>query len=172
MIIGLTGKARSGKDTIADIITKLYGYEHYWFSKPMKEACRTIFGWNDAHLYGDLKEVVDERYGTSPRHALQTLGTEWGRGHIRESIWLDVARSHIEKGNVVVSDVRFDNEAELIKELGGIVIQVERGDAPDVLDHASEKGVHFHLVDYLVQNDGTISELEDKVCDILDSVSS
>ena len=63
MIIGLTGKARSGKDTVAAHLQEAYKSHHYWFSKPMKDACRSMFGWGDEHLYGELKEEVDQRYG-------------------------------------------------------------------------------------------------------------
>jgi hypothetical protein len=88
MLIGLTGKARSGKDTVAGYLNNKHMFSHYWFSKPMKDACRTIFGWDDRHLYGDLKEVVDPVYGISPRVALQTLGTERGRNCINQDLWL------------------------------------------------------------------------------------
>lgn len=158
MIIGLTGKARSGKDTAAIHLEK-NGFEHYWFSKPMKEACRAIFGWTDAHLYGDLKETVDERYGVSPRVALQTLGTEWGRGCISESLWVDIAKVKMQTASkIVISDCRFDNEAEIIRSLGGTIVEIVRDDAQEVNSHASESGISKDLVNFTIENNGTIEQ--------------
>ena len=73
-----------GKDSTADIIVSHFGYRKHSLADVMKEACRVIFGWTDKHLYGELKEVIDPRYGISPRHALQTLGTEWGQYKLSE----------------------------------------------------------------------------------------
>lgn len=160
MIIALTGKARSGKDTVAEHLHIVHGFHHYWFSKPMKDACRHIFGWDDRHLYGELKETVDSHYGVSPRVALQTLGTEWGRDIINTDMWILRAKAEIVKhDNIVISDCRFDNEAEAIKEMGGYVVRVARDDAQQVAAHASESGVANGLVDFTIDNNGSLTDL-------------
>lgn len=160
MIIGLTGKARSGKDTVAEHLHEAYKFHHYWFSKPMKEAAASIFGWSDAHLYGDLKEEIDTRYGVSPRVALQTLGTEWGRNTINSDLWILRAQKEMEQHtNIVISDCRFDNEAEAIIAAGGIVIEISRDNANQVAAHSSESGISPHLVNYHIENNGTLPEL-------------
>lgn len=167
MIIGLTGKARSGKDTVAEHLRIAYGFNHYWFSKPMKEACKAIFGWTDEHLYGDLKEVVDPNYVVSPRVALQTLGTEWGRS-INSDLWILRAKKEMEQDqNLVISDCRFDNEAKAIREKGGIIIRVEREGIQSVADHSSENGISEILVSLVIKNDGTLQDLYKKVDNLL-----
>jgi hypothetical protein len=160
MIIGLTGKARSGKDTVAEHLNIAHGFHHYWFSKPMKDAMRVIFGWNDDHLYGDLKETVDKFYGVSPRVALQTLGTEWGRGCINKDIWINRAKHEINQHqNIVISDCRFDNEAALIRKQGGLVIRVVRDEAATVAAHISESGISPELISFDIQNNGSLTDL-------------
>ena len=160
MIIGLTGKARSGKDTVAEHLALAHGFHHYWFSKPMKEACRSMFGWDDAHLYGDLKEVVDPRFGISPRVALQTLGTEWGRNTINSDLWILRAQKEMEQHDcIVISDCRFDNEAEAVLSAGGIVIEVSRADINEVAAHSSENGISSNLVTFRIDNSGTLQDL-------------
>lgn len=163
MIIGLTGKARSGKDTAAAQLVK-GGFEHYWFSKPMKDACRSIFGWSDDELYGDLKEVVDKRFGISPRVALQTLGTEWGRDCINKDLWINIAKLKMQASeNIVISDCRFDNEAEAILSMGGVVVEIVRGDAINVNAHSSEAGISKSLVSFVIENNGTIEDFNNVV---------
>lgn len=160
MIIGLTGKARSGKDTVAEHLKEAYKFHHYWFSKPMKDACRSIFGWDDAHLYGELKELNDERYEVSPRVALQTLGTEWGRNTINSDLWILRAQKEMEQHkNIVISDCRFDNEAEAIIEAGGIVIEISRESANEVAAHSSENGISSKLINFHIENNGTLTDL-------------
>ncbi|MAI64810.1 MAG: deoxynucleotide monophosphate kinase [Alteromonas sp.] len=160
MIIGLTGKARSGKDTVAAHLQEAYKFHHYWFSKPMKDACRSMFGWGDEHLYGELKEEVDQRYGISPRVALQTLGTEWGRNTINSDLWILRAQKEIEQHeNIVISDCRFDNEAAAVISSGGIVIEIVRQDINQVAAHSSESGISSSLINYQIENNGTLPEL-------------
>lgn len=164
MIIGLTGKARSGKDTVAEHLAVSHGFHHYWFSKPMKEAAAIIFGWGDEHLYGDLKEETDPRYGVSPRVVLQTLGTEWGRNAINSDLWILRAQKEMEQHDcIVVSDCRFDNEAVAIINAGGIVIEVSREGAEQVAAHSSERGISSHLISFHLENNGTLTDLYKKV---------
>lgn len=168
MIIGLTGKARSGKDTVAAHLAEAYKFHHYWFSKPMKEACRSIFGWDDRHLYGELKEDVDPRYGVSPRVALQTLGTEWGRNTINSDLWILRAQKEMEQHeNIVISDCRFDNEAEAVISQGGIVIEVSRDGIDSVAEHSSESGISAKLINYRIDNNGSLTDLYREVDNFL-----
>jgi hypothetical protein len=160
MIIGLTGKARSGKDTVAEHLNIAHGFNHYWYSKPMKDALRAVFGWDDEHLYGELKEVIDVNYGVSPRVALQTLGTEWGRDCINKDIWINRAKSEMSKHeNLVISDCRLNNEAQAILDMGGYIIQVVRSDAKEVAAHSSESGISPELISFNIENNGTLQDL-------------
>lgn len=160
MLIGLAGLAGSGKDTVAEHLKQ----PTYAFAQPMKEACRIMFGWSDRHLHGDLKEKIDMTYGISPRQAFQTLGTEWGRELINPKLWLIIAERHIKQHrNLVITDVRFDNEAELIQKHGGIVINIVRPDAMTVNSHKSESGLNPSLINHHIHNNGSLIDLYRKV---------
>jgi hypothetical protein len=160
MIIGLCGAARSGKDTVASMLP----FNTYAFAEPMKEACRVIFGWNDEHLHGELKDVVDPIFNTSPRHALQTLGTQWGRELVNSNIWLIAAQNKINQSeNLILTDVRFDNEADLILSNGGIIIRVNRKGLVGVLDHVSESGISSSKITFELDNNGSLNDLRQLV---------
>lgn len=175
MIIGIAGHARHGKDSTADIIVNHLGYRKYALADAMKEACRVIFGWDDRHLYGALKDIVDPAFGISPRHALQSLGTQWGQWELSKydsfsettgrKLWVNSLLCKI-YDNAVVSDVRFPHEAEAIRARGGIIIMVRRPFAVD-LAHESERAVEEIRPDYTIQNRGTLIDLEWLVCDLL-----
>lgn len=166
-LIGIAGKARSGKDTAATYIVQTYGFTRQAFADPMKNMMRVI-GLSEAQLNGGLKETADDLFGCSPRYMMQTLGTEWGRDCISEDFWLHVAERLRPKSAVVFTDVRFDNEAEWVRERG-VLIHISRGNRPhmDNAGHASESGVRPQTGDFFISNDGTIEELYaeiDKIC--------
>ncbi len=170
-LIGITGLARSGKDSIADHLVDMHEYVSYSFAKPMKDACKIIFNWTDEHVYGHLKDVIDPVFNVSPRIALQTMGTEWGRETINQSIWLIRAQIEIEKHDLlVIPDVRFDNEAELIRRHGGRIIQVTRRQAESVNTHSSEAGINQDFVDYRLRNEGSLSQLYNMVDVLFDEL--
>lgn len=178
MIIGITGHARHGKDSTADVIVKYFGYKKHALADVMKEACRVIFGWTDEHLYGDLKEVIDPRYGISPRHALQTLGTEWGQYELSKydsfaevtgrKLWVNSLLNRVH-GDTVIADVRFPHEAEAIRERGGFIFRVNRDYEID-LSHESERAIDEINPDFVIKNLGTLTDLEWQVCDMMNKV--
>ena len=175
MIIGITGHARHGKDSTADVIVKYFGYKKHALADVMKEACRVIFGWTDEHLYGDKKDMVDERFGVSPRHALQSLGTEWGQYKLSEydsfkettgrKLWVNSLLNRVH-GDTVIADVRFPHEAEAIRERGGFIIRVNRDYEID-LSHESERAIDEINPDFTIQNRGNLIDLEWVVCDLI-----
>lgn len=168
MIIGITGHARHGKDSTADIIVSNFGYRKHALADVMKEACRVIFGWTDEYLYGDKKDSEDKTYGISPRHALQSLGTEWGQYELSKydsfskvtgrKLWVNSLLNRV-RGDTVISDVRFQHEAEAIRERGGFIIRVNR-DYPVDLSHESEQAVNKIRPDFFVDNFGCLNDLE------------
>lgn len=91
---------------------------------------------------------------------MQTLGTEWGRVQINNDLWVMAARKSLERCEdnlIVFDDVRFENEASMIRELGGLIIHIDRGDL--VTDeHASEQGIADHPDDAFVDNDHTLDD--------------
>jgi len=123
-LIGLTGPAGSGKDTVADLLCSQHGFVQIAFADPLRDGIKAMFPWiTDTHLTDRaLKEAPLAELGKSPRQILQTLGTEWGRDLIHPEIWLIAATHRLAKlrasspclhiAGVVVSDVRFENEAD------------------------------------------------------------
>ena len=178
VVIGILGKKRHGKDTISNHIIKKYKYQSMAFASPLKEACRTLFGFNDEQLYGDDKEVIDNHWKITPRDAFQFVGTDLIRHQMKnicpdigENFWVECTKKRIldeltknPKTNIVLTDVRFPNEANLVHEFGGIVIKVERPDIKSSDEHISEKGIDdIKQFDHKIINDSTIDELNKKV---------
>lgn len=147
MIIGLSGYAGSGKTTIANALLYGHGYERRKFATPLKKMLRALLEAQGADtktvermIEGDLKEKPSPLLnGRTPRHAMQTLGTEWGRGQICENLWSDVATRDLSpQSRVVFDDVRFENEAAAIRAFGGIVVRLARPGVAAVNGHTSE----------------------------------
>ena len=170
MIIALTGYAGSGKSTAAKHLVDRHGFTLVKFAGPLKSMLRCL-GLGDREIEGDLKEQPHPvlNYKT-PRYAMQTLGTEWGRGIVGESIWVKTAMRRafdaLDAGaaGVVVPDVRFLNEAAAIRQAGGVVWRMQRDGAGIAGNHASEAGIPDEMVDRLIVNNGDIDQLEADVC--------
>jgi hypothetical protein len=130
-IIALCGRARSGKSTAAEFLIEKHGYTRLKFAGPLKEMLACI-GLSQDELEGYKKETpCDLLCGKSPRWAMQTLGSEWGRDLINENLWATIwkhkAQKMLDEGKkIVVDDCRFLNELEVVKDLGGISIRIIR----------------------------------------------
>lgn len=180
MIIALSGRAGSGKSTVANILQKLVPFDapitQMAFADPMKKFAKEVFDFTDHQLYGpsEARNAPDLRFtrpdGTplTPRFALQTLGTEWGRACDPE-IWVKYtmrkALEHEAVGFVVViTDCRFLNEALAVKKAGGQVWYVDRPGMYEGALHASEAEMltkkFQEQVTYKVHNTGTLRHLE------------
>lgn len=198
MIIGLVGFIGSGKGTVGDILEQK-GFVKDSFAKPLKDACSVIFGWPREMLEGDTevsrkwREEPDvywsEKFGKSfsPRLALQLMGTEAGRNVFHTDIWVISLLNRARGKNVVVTDVRFQNEIKYIQDNGGIIIRVKRGDEPEwyngllTMNTTDERqqlmskfGIHPSEWDWvgsdfnhIIENDGTINDLGNKVNELL-----
>jgi hypothetical protein len=130
-IVGLGGKAGSGKNTAAAYLADL-GYQTMAFADPLKEAAGAIFGFGAEQLDGDLKEIVDRRLQKSPRFVLQALGDAC-RG-LWPEVFVAALRRRLRPVDlpVVVTDVRFGNEAQSLAYLGAILIRIDRPGAQAV----------------------------------------
>jgi len=171
-LIGISGRKRSGKDSIGQYLESQRGYTIDYFAKPLKEAVRSIFHWSKAHTDGpmdkgepDLKEAIDPFWGKSPRLVMQLFGTEVGR-QIDTQVWVKSLQLRVQQGldsghvKYAITDVRFENEAALIKELGGEVWRVERPSLPVSNDvHPSETSLDNYKFDRVLVNDGTLDDL-------------
>lgn len=167
-LIGIAGPARSGKDTLGKILQLVHNAKLYGFADPLKAAASKMFGIDPAIFSGDNpnREEIDPRWGYSPRHLLQLLGTEGGRYTFREDMWIINAQQALDKyrvenpdGLFVVTDVRFDNEASWIRSLGGCIVHMQRLNSGIQSDHSSEAGVCSTWEDFVMPNDGSISDM-------------
>jgi hypothetical protein len=164
-LIGITGAAGSGKDTAADRLVSAHAFRKVSFAGPLKDGLCAMFNWTPEQINDRVfKETSLPDIGKSPRQLMQLLGTEYGREMVHPDIWLILARRKIEAfmqyRSVVISDVRFDNEAEMIRAMGGQIIHLIRPGISAVAAHVSEQGVTInHTVDIGYQNDRSIGEL-------------
>ncbi len=169
-LIGLIGAAGSGKDTVA----KLLGYKKLSFAGTVKDVASIAFCWDRDLLEGltpesrAFRETVDEYWGITPRTAMQKIGTEMFRDIISKDFWLKRIRKEIERADgspMVITDCRFQNEADFIRELGGTIVYIKR-DAVEVSNpsesklHPSELAFYNITPDVTIENNGTLEELE------------
>lgn len=173
MIIVISGHGRCGKDTFAAILKEKFESEYTLvaYADDLKKRCMDDFNLTYGQVYGDLKEVLDDRYiksdGTywTPREILQYMGTE-GYRKINNDFWVDIILEKIvteDLHNVIICDARFPNEIEKPKKLGAIHVRILR-ENPDEIHgktHASETALDGSKdVDYYINNNGSLSDLE------------
>lgn len=174
VLIGLTGPARSGKDTAADRLCDKERFLRAAFADVMRDAVVAITGVSEELFNSTAKEVPLRDLGVSPRRLMQTLGTDWGRNMVTPEIWLNPVKKKWEDckdhglGRMVITDVRFNNEAEWIREQGGHVVHViVNSHMPtfpiDNPGHPSENGVTFQEGDILLENPMTMTEYSQNV---------
>jgi len=188
-IIAICGAKRSGKDVLAKHLVATRGFKKLSFAEPLKKAVKELFNFNDIQVgideenaVGDEKEIIDERWGISPRKALQFFGTEIMQHSINELIpntnrgfFADILLSRI-SGNscdsYVISDMRFLHEYNKLKSLTKardacslIVVKISR---PAVNISEVKRDTHISENEYIdipydveIINDGAISDLTD-----------
>lgn len=176
-VIVFTGAAGAGKSTAREAIMHASAWPSIWqhvsFAEPLKAMLRALLDYacgDPATIHrmmaGDLKnESTSILNGRSPRYAMQTLGTEWGRDLIHPDIWIDIARQRItaarQKGyNVIVDDCRFQNEADMLYAIGARFIHIQ-GRGGIGTDHPSERGVAN--CDAVIANTGSIADFMEAV---------
>lgn len=186
----MSGYARSGKDAAADVLVKEAGYVRVAFADKLREMVYALnpivggyftdsdYGHNDRFQYVYLQDVIKKhgwdgykptKYGPEIRRLLQRMGTEAGRETLWDSIWIDAALTGLpEDAKVVVTDVRFPNEAEAIIERGGTLLRIERAGvgpatAEDGTVHKSETSLDDWPFVYRANNDGTLEDWEELI---------
>jgi len=149
-VIAFCGPATSGKTTAAKCLMR-HGFRRMSFADPIRDMLRAL-GVSDHHLCFDKEAPVPVLCGKSARHAMQRLGTEFGRGMIGEGIWIEAARQRltIRSEPVVFDDVRFDNEARMIREMGGLVVELSKPGVAYSNLHASENGISGELISHRI----------------------
>jgi len=172
MIIGITGNKQSGKDTSANYFIKKHNFIKLSFAQPLKEICKVLFDFNEEQVNGSKKEEIDEFWKVTPRSIMQFLGTEIFRNeiskiipNIKENFWTKIMEQKILNNNnkhIVIPDVRFSNEVDLIRKFNGIIIQIHRNTG--IIDfHSSETELNKIIPDYIIENNDTIDELYKKL---------
>lgn len=172
MIIGLSGYARSGKDTVAEQLVLKHGFKQYSFAEPMKKAMyilNPIVKVDEVGMFTYQGAVdaygIDEAKVKFPeiRRLLQVFGTEVGREMFGNNFWVDLCLNNVESDLIVVSDVRFVNEAEAIRSRGGQVWRIDRPGIGPVTGHASETALDGYKFDQILKNSGTLEEFNELV---------
>lgn len=174
--LGLSGRAQAGKDTVADILTQRYGFRRYALADPLREMALDIdppIAWNvvlnePVRLADAVRklgwEVVKRSYPEA-RRFLQRLGTEGVRDHVGQDYWTNLGQQHIERSNqpVVITDVRFPEERDMVRRKGGLWVWIERPGENPAAGHQSEGALDPEQADLVVVNDGSIDELSTAV---------
>jgi hypothetical protein len=204
MIIGVCGFIGSGKDTVADYLVNLHHFRRESFANTLKDAVSAVFGWDRTMLEGRTKQAREwreqqdnwwtNRLGIviTPRWVLQNWGTEVCRNGFHDDIWIASLENKLRNStdDVVISDCRFPNEIQAIKQSGGIVVRVVRGPEPEWYDaavsvnrgpngnstwalsgrrlkqlgvHASETAWVGTKFDVVLDNNGTLDDLYQQV---------
>ena len=181
LLIGLTGVAGSGKDTVAELL------QSHWeqagiastsigFADPIRAMVRVFLIYSgvqepDRYLLNrQLKEEIIPEVGVSYRHLAQTLGTEWGQQCIGRDVWIKLldqrfkaCRNEWGATNFVMTDARFTVEADWVRAQGGVIWRIERPGVAPVREHVSEMGTIYIKSDRVIINDGTLDELRAQV---------
>jgi hypothetical protein len=139
MIFGICGPKGSGKNTIGEYLSCLYGYKCLSFASILKDVISIIFGWDRKMLEGLSKEdrvwreTVDEWWSErlkiqcTPRWVMQNIGTDVIRKHFNDNIWIYALEKQMTMyENIVITDVRFPNEIEFLLEKGAVLMYANR----------------------------------------------
>lgn len=162
MIIGFAYRARVGKSVSADYLANTYSFINDSFAYSLKQGAKIIFSLSEDQM--ELtKEIPDDFWGMSPRQILQLMGTEAMRTVFSGDIWVKTLQRRIQQHptrNHAISDVRFKNEAEAIKAMGGIVIRIDRDKSGTTSKHSSETELDtYDKWDELLDNNGDFNHL-------------
>lgn len=156
-IIGFMGKAGAGKTTAAQAIERfVINSVIKSFSTPLKNAVKGLFLFSDEQVFGSYehKVAIDPRWGVSPREVLQKVGTECLRDMICKGFHVKRMEEEIEsltEETIIIDDVRFLDEAQMILDRGGILISIRR--PPEIEgDHASERPPYALATHEVVNN--------------------
>ena len=198
MIIGICGLIGSGKGTVADVLVE-QGFTKISFADKLKDGVAAVYGWDRAMLEGDTPESREWREAQddfwtnetgriiTPRIVLQEFGTDCMRNGFYDGVWVSAVKQIlINNPNVdyVIPDVRFENEVDMIRQVGGQVWEVSRGNDPEWMDAYKKTGtepVNIHpsewrwtrsKKDHKIPNDGSMQDLTRLVLSLHASIQS
>ena len=167
MLIGLTGAATSGKGLVSSRLVAKHGFRVIRFAEPIKTMLIAGLRLSVDEVDGLDKGKPIERFnGLTARYMMQTLGTEWGRRLIHKDVWVwawqramhDATMNDGENARIVVDDLRFPNEADAIREAGGVIWRVVRPNVT-IPKHQSERMASDIRADLEIENTSSIAAL-------------
>jgi hypothetical protein len=166
MIIGLVGRARSGKDTVALFIAQMKSsFQIRRIAQPVKDSLRCLYGWDNRHIEGPYKEVIDPYVQKSPRQAMietaERVKLESG-----QDFFIKMLLDTWDGKNLVIPDVRFQNEIDAIRRYGGVLVKINRDGCSGF---SSEDHIDALVTDYTVHNT-SLPSLHSQVADVLESM--
>lgn len=173
-IIGLLGKKRAGKDTVAARLVQEFGFVRYAFADPLKEAALDtdplIPIWGGAHRLSVVVRVLGWERAKEcgeVRRYLQAFGLSM-RERVDPEIWLRSTMTRVaeEVSPVVITDVRFPNEADAIEGAGGVLVRIHRSSADHKDAHVSETALGERLCSFHIYNEGGLPELHAATTDL------
>jgi hypothetical protein len=208
MIIGFIGQNRVGKDTCADFFSELAHNDNINFTRlaladPIKDIARLMFNFTEDQLYGPLKDIIDPQYGIKPRDFFQKFGTEIMQfdiynylpqleSHIpKRSFWIQnlikkmdrVNKETNQSSHFLITDVRGNNEASRLAEIGAILIKIiklQSNPGHSVIPMHSTHSSHITQIEvdqilneyitYTIINDGTLDDLKEKIKNIYEQI--
>ena len=183
VLIGLCGYAGAGKDTAAHVLIEELYFQRVAFADPIKAALLALNPFvpgPNTESYTRLSDFTADRSWAEVkeypevRRLMQILGTEVGRNLFDPEIWVKLAESKILStmavGHTVVTDVRFPNEARMIKRHGGVLVRVSRPDFGPVNEHVSDRASENWTYDCFVENDSTVEALRDKMRNLVEKL--
>lgn len=190
MIVGMIGKKRSGKDTFAGTLVEERGFQRFAFADPLKDAVLKVnpivfcagpksddpraevvgaaarqprprrlqdvvrtLGWEEAKENREVRRLLQE-YGVAIREIQEDF---WVRATLDRALAVEASGTP-----VVVTDVRFPNEADEVRERGGVIVRIVRPGQVSNDSHASETALDDYVEDVLIVNDGTLDDLAAK----------
>lgn len=158
-IVGITGKAGSGKDTVADFLVARFGYQKVSFASTLKEMLR-VAGFPEPNNRDDKEKPV-LGFDFSWRQMAQTLGTEWGRS-LDPDLWVKIVERNLRRAGdrVVISDVRFENESTMIRKHGKMLFLAGRAaELGANAGHVSEAAIEYYpTLDGAIDNSGKFED--------------
>jgi hypothetical protein len=185
-IVLVCGGRRSGKDYLAEYLEKVHGYIHIKISRKLKEICKLLFAFSNEQMETDSKEMVDLRWGVSPRRCMQFIGTEFFQDGINnlligigKTFWINSLLNELDSNKrYVISDLRFFHEYEEIMRrccnigVDVCVIRIYRINSVilpdnDVDNHVSEQEYKKIPADVVLINDGVSGGLIDDMLEYL-----
>ena len=146
-LIGILGRSRSGKDTVANIIMSLYPNQYIVqrFAQPIKNALKEIYDFTPEQLEDDEKELLDSRYNITPRKAMQEMTAHYlekhGGGFFSERVFIKYDREHTISQGIIIPDVRYEHDINAIRTRGGIIIKIIRPSLIVTQQHSVEDNI-------------------------------